>query len=91
MSNDEFSRKKHTLFVTNREAAEISGVTDVDSFNEEEIRAVTDYGELLIKGTSLQVEALDLETGELKISGSVTALVYTDKKISKSKLGRLFS
>ena len=91
MSNEEFSRKKHTLFISNREEAEINGVSDVDSFNEEEIRAMTDYGELFIKGSSLQVEALDLESGLLKISGNISAVVYTDKKPGKSKLGRLFS
>ena len=89
--SDEFSRKKHTLFISNREEAEINGVTDVDSFNEEEVRAVTDYGELLIRGASLQVEALDVESGVLRLSGSISALVYTDKRQSKSKFGRLFS
>ncbi|MBQ9517513.1 MAG: sporulation protein YabP [Eubacterium sp.] len=88
---DEFSRKKHTLFVANRESAEISGVTDVDSFNEEEIRAQSDFGELIIKGEALQVESLDIETGVLNISGKITAAVYTDKKPAKSLFGRLFS
>ncbi|MBQ8981686.1 MAG: sporulation protein YabP [Eubacterium sp.] len=89
--SDEFNRKKHTLFMTNREGAEISGVTDIDSFNGEEIRAFSDYGELMIRGESLQVEALDLETGILNISGNISALVYTDKKPAKTFFGRLFS
>ncbi len=89
--SDEFNRKKHTCFMTNRESAEISGVTDVDSFNGEEIRAMSDFGELIIRGDSLQVEALDLETGVLNISGNIASLVYTDKKPAKSVFGRLFS
>ena len=89
--SDEFNRKKHTLFIANRESAEISGVTDVDSFNEEEIRAVSDYGDILIKGEKLQVEALDIESGDLKISGKVSAVVYADKAVSKSLFGRMFS
>ena len=89
--SDEFNKKKHTFFMADRETAEISGVTDVDSFNEEEITAVTDYGEMMIKGSGLQVEALDLETGVLKISGNIAAVVYTERKVGKSKFGRLFS
>ncbi|MBE6720318.1 MAG: sporulation protein YabP [Ruminococcaceae bacterium] len=89
--SDEFSRKKHTLFIANRESAEISGVTDVDSFNEEEIRAMSDYGELIIKGSSLQVETLELETGKLIISGNVAAVIYTDKTADKGFLKRMFS
>lgn len=89
--SDEFSRKKHTLFIANRESAEISGVTDVDSFNEEEIRAMSDYGELIIKGSSLQVETLELETGKLVISGNVAAVIYTDKTADKGFLKRMFS
>ena len=88
---DEFSRKKHTAFIANRETAEIAGVTDVDSFNEEEISAVTDYGEMLIKGSALQVETLDLETGVLKISGNIAAVVYSERKVKSGVFGRLFS
>ena len=89
--SDEFSKKKHTMFIANRESAEISGVTDVDSFNEEEIRADSDYGEIIIKGSSLQVEALDLESGVLKISGSIAAVIYADKPVGKKLFGRMFS
>ena len=87
----EFEKKKHSAFIANRETAELSGVTDVDSFNEEEVRALTDYGELIIRGSSLQVEALDLESGVLKISGNVAALIYTDRKKEKGFFGRVFS
>ena len=89
--SDEFSRKKHTLFMANRESAEIGGITDVEAFNEEEIVAVSDYGELLIKGSSLQVEALELESGVLKITGNIAAIVYSDRKTEKGFFGRLFS
>ncbi len=88
---DEFNQKKHTVFLANRQEAEISGVSDVRTFNEEEIHAVTDFGELLIKGSALQVQALDVDSGVLKISGNIAALVYTNKSVKKSLLGGLFS
>ena len=89
--SDDFNRKKHTLFIANRENAELTGITDVDSFNEEEIRALTDYGEVMIKGSALQVETLETENGVLKISGNVDAVVYTNNKPAKSFFKRVFS
>lgn len=82
---------KHTLFLENREILEITGINKVDSFNEEEITAFCDWGELLIKGSSLHVEVLDLQTGELKISGNVVALVYSEKQQVKGFFKRAFS
>lgn len=89
--SDSFEKKKHTLFLENREKLELSGVTDVDSFNEEEINAKCDWGELMIKGSELQVDVLDLEVGTLKINGKITALVYNDKIAGKGFFGRMLS
>lgn len=88
---DNFERKNHALTLENRNQLSMTGVSDVKSFNEEEINAKTDYGELLIKGTNLHVEVLDLDTGALTISGSVMALVYNDKVESKGGFRRFFA
>lgn len=88
---DNFERKNHTLTLENRNQLSMTGISDVKSFNEEEINAKTDYGELLIKGSNLHVEVLDLDTGALTISGSIMALVYNDKVESKGGIRRLFA
>lgn len=88
---DNFERKSHSLSLENRESLSLTGVKDVDSFNEEEINAKTDYGGLLIKGSSLHVEVLDLDTGALKISGKIVALVYNEKTDSKTGFRRFFA
>ena len=51
----------HSLTLCDREKLTLTGVTDVDAFNEEEITVITDFGELTVKGELLHVEALDLE------------------------------
>ena len=89
--NEEFEKARHTLTLDNRETLEMSGIKDVGAFNEDEINAVSTQGEIIIKGSSLHVDELNLETGVLKISGKVGAFVYNDKVISKGILGRLFS
>ena len=68
----------------------LTGVTDVDAFNEEEITVITDFGELTVKGELLHVEALDLECGSMQITGKVTALLYTQHREGGGLFGRLF-
>lgn len=88
---DSFDKKRHTLLAENRETLELTGINDVDSFNEEEINASCDWGDILIKGSELIVEVLDLENGILKIRGKITALVYNEKTQQKGFFGRVFS
>ena len=40
----------HLLTLENREHLTLTGISDVDSFNEEEIIAISPCGELTIKG-----------------------------------------
>ena len=84
-------KKKHTLYGENRELLELGGINDVGAFNEEEISARCDYGGILIKGSNLHIEVLDLETGQLKISGKIGAVVYNDSIAAKGIFGRIFS
>ena len=88
---DSFDKKKHTLYLENRSTLQLEGINDVDAFNEEEITASCDWGDILIKGASLHVETLDLESGLLKISGTVSALVYHDRTAAKGLLKKVFS
>ena len=80
----------HSLTLCDREKLTLTGVTDVDAFNEEEITGITDFGELTVKGELLHVEALDLECGSMQITGKVTALLYTRHREGGGLFGRLF-
>jgi sporulation protein YabP len=80
----------HILTLTDRESLSLTGVKDVDSFNEEQITAVTDCGQLDIKGELLHVEELNTDTGILTVSGSIISLVYSEKLTTQSLLKRLF-
>lgn len=87
---EEKAKGNHTLTLTNRESLSLGGITDVDSFNEEEITAFTACGDLTVKGEMLHVEALNLECGEMQISGKVTALIYSESGPGLSVFKRLF-
>lgn len=75
--------KKHNVILEERSKLSISGVTDVESFDENEISLYTTLGELSIKGKCLHVDEMSLETGELSITGDVKSMVYGDKDRTK--------
>ncbi len=84
--------KNQTLLLENREKLSLTGVIDVDSFNEESIVAVTDLGVLFIKGADLHINKLNLDSNELIVEGDIYSMEYSDSENGKSKsfFGRMF-
>ena len=84
-------RMPHSLILKDRGQLTLTGVTDVDSFDENLITAYTDYGELTVKGENLHISMLNTDTGDLSIDGNVSSLVYLDNQPkSASFLSRVF-
>lgn len=73
-----------------RSALTVTGVSDVDSFDENSVTAYTDFGQLTIRGENLNIKRLSVETGELAVEGTVSALVYTENRPRESVFKRLF-
>ena len=92
MTDDKKSIKfPHNCILEDRKSLSISGVSNVGSFDEETIIAITDYGELTVKGQNLHITKLSLEVGELCFEGSINALQYADViEKSGSFLSRVF-
>ena len=86
----EYMGKKHTLTLDNRERLVITGAEDVNGFNEEAVSVRTTDGLLLIKGSGLHIDKLNLETGDVNIDGKINAMQYLGGDKSQSKLSRLF-
>lgn len=68
----------HNCILEDRKRLSVSGVNDVGSFDEETIVAVTDYGELTVRGQKLHITKLSLEVGELSIEGNINCLQYSE-------------
>ena len=85
-------RKNHTLILENRTSLTISGITDIDRFDEREIVIFTQQGELSITGRELHIRSVSLEQGDLTVEGEIWSLLYgdKDKRAPLSVLGRLF-
>ena len=62
-------QKSHKLVLNNRKTGLVTGVLDVLSFNLNEILLETEQGMLMVKGTDLHVNRVNLEKGEIDLSG----------------------
>lgn len=82
----------HNIILENRNNLSVSGVNDVDSFDEKQIAAFTEMGFLTIKGTNLHINRFNTETGELSLSGTVDGLFYSNhqKQTASGFLTKLF-
>lgn len=66
------------LVLEDRGRLSVTGVSDVDSFDERTVTVFTQQGELSIRGADLHVNTLNVETGELTVDGRIDALIYAD-------------
>lgn len=81
----------HDLRLEGRNRLSLTGVTDVESFDETAAVLETAMGTLVVRGSGLHVEQLDLEAGALKLSGEIDSLGYEQRASTQgSFLGRLF-
>lgn len=71
---------KHTLNLELRKLLTLTGVTEVISSDEKQVILNTTGGRLKVLGTSLSIGKLNVETGELALSGSINLLEYKDVK-----------
>lgn len=73
------TEQDHTVKVNNRKNLEITGVKEVDSFDNEEFLLETIMGYLIIRGQNLQLKNLDVHEGLVTIKGKVYELSYVDE------------
>ena len=93
MATDEISRtpqKPHSLILENRERMSVSGVTEVERFDEQEAIIHTTQGSLVIRGGGLHMEKLSLETGDIILLGSVDSIQYEQLQKEGGFLSKLF-
>ena len=77
-SEDRNREMPHNIILEGREKLSISGVLDVQSFDEEQVLLETVRGMVLVRGQGLHVERLQLEAGELIVEGEIGVIEYDD-------------
>ncbi len=82
--------KKHTLMLDNRRKLVLTGAVDVNGFNDETVSVKTTAGTLIIKGSGLHIDKLNLETGDVTVSGTVNSMQYIGTDNTRSRFSKLF-
>ena len=78
MPYEDMMGMEHRLELVGRERLVVTGVEEVDRFDEEEIVMRTTAGTLIVGGADLHIGKLNLEGGELHVDGSIHTLLYED-------------
>ena len=69
----------HRLELVGRERLVVSGVEDVDRFDETGIVMSTTAGTLVVTGEDLHIGKLSLDGGELHVDGRIDSVTYEDE------------
>ncbi len=80
MPYEELQPGGHHLILEDRERLTVSGVEEVESFDENTIVMETAQGVLIVRGEGLHIEKLSLDGGDLKVEGMVEALAYEESR-----------
>ena len=68
----------HHIILEEREQLSVSGVEEVESFDENTIVMLTNRGTLIVRGEELHIEKLSLDGGDLKVEGTIDSLTNED-------------
>lgn len=76
--NQSMQEGAHRLTLEDRDRLTVSGVEEVESFDESGIVMVTGRGTLVVRGSGLHIEQLSVDGGQLRVEGQVDSLTYED-------------
>ncbi|HJB14081.1 MAG TPA: YabP/YqfC family sporulation protein [Candidatus Oscillibacter excrementigallinarum] len=76
--NNSMPQAGHRLELIDRERLTVSGVEDVERFDETGIIMSTAAGTLVVTGEDLHIGKLSLDGGELHVDGRIDAVSYED-------------
>ena len=75
-----------SLLLENKEVLNVTGVENVDNFNDEIVVLITSKGRLTIKGEKLNISKLNVDEGRLIVKGVVNSLVYSEYEGQREKI-----
>ena len=90
MTKNDQTTLPHDLILEGRSKLTVTGVRRVLRCDPDEAALETTRGILHLAGAELSVTSLDLEKGEVKLTGQVDALEYTAERTAGGLLSRLF-
>ena len=81
----------HKLVLEGRKKLSISGVREVESFDDTAVVLQTNKGTMIIRGEGLHLQMLSLDGGQVSVDGLVDSIQYeNDVQSAGSLFSRLF-
>ena len=76
----------HDVIIKSRKRTEMTGISDVTSFDDGTIVAQNEKFGISIEGENLKIEKFNAETGELVLNGKINGIFYfTNNSTQKKK------
>ena len=75
---------KQRLLLDERKELMLSGILNVDSFDERQIELNSNMGGIEIGGEGMKIAALNLEEGKITINGTISSIMYVKSREEKS-------
>ncbi|MBR5586341.1 MAG: YabP/YqfC family sporulation protein [Clostridia bacterium] len=73
------------IILEGRKKLSVSGVEDIDSFDEFSAVIFTSMGLIEVKGKDIHMNKLNLESGEIVLEGEFDSVIYPDANSAKPK------
>lgn len=82
----------HRIIIEGRRNIKITGVEDVESFDDDCVVVYTVDGTMTVGGAGFHINKLTIENGELEIDGDVDSIRYSDSRREEHGgfFGRIF-
>lgn len=82
-------RDHQNITLRDRKKLLITGVHNVDSFNEELIVVDSELGLIVIRGADMHINKLDVESAALDVEGEIAVIEYVEQTAPQRKSGFL--
>ena len=73
----------HHVVIEDRKSLTVSGVEDVERFDENTIVLSTSRGAMVVAGENLHIEKLSLDGGDLKLDGDIDSVSYEEENVAR--------
>ncbi len=79
------TEKGHQVMLSMRKELKIFGVKEVESFDETGAVLHTLCGEMTVEGKDIRIGVLDVERGEVTLSGRIDGLFYPSDEVGEKR------
>ena len=90
MANELNRAEPHELRLENREKLSVTGVREVESFDENAVVLHTARGVLIIRGENLHLKTLSIDGGQIAVTGTIGSLSHEETQKGGGLFQRLF-